>query len=331
MGTLAASAVFTPDLLSAAKAQAQTTQPPVEVPKTDPQINSETDTASLDAQTNAVEQLTVEVKVNDRGPYRFIVDTGAERSVLANTVADELALPTVGVVLIDGVIQKVTSRLVAVRDVAYGPFHMQNAELPVLLKSDLVADGLLGIDALKGSRVTFDFKNDILRVEKSPTSRPPSVGEGPVLIVRASGVSGRLRSTDCVIDGVRTTVFIDTGAQTTIGNPALREALLKRNPQMRELGEIGLLGVTGGRITGMAYSVKEIRMHNLLFATGAVVIADVDIFNTWGLKNKPGLLLGMDFLRQFGAVAIDYRRREIQFELAGFSANPGPLVRPVGS
>src|SRR5262249_50234237 len=38
----------------------------------------------------------VEVKINDKGPYRFILDTGAQGSVLDQGLADELKLPVVG-------------------------------------------------------------------------------------------------------------------------------------------------------------------------------------------------------------------------------------------
>src|SRR5579863_1332742 len=50
-------------------------------------------------------RLTTAVYINGRGPYRFLVDTGAERSLLAAEIAAELNLPRGAQVLIQGIIR----------------------------------------------------------------------------------------------------------------------------------------------------------------------------------------------------------------------------------
>jgi hypothetical protein len=40
------------------------------------------------------------------------------------------------------------------------------------------------------------------------------------------------------------------------------------------------------------------------------------VFDIWGLSNRPALLIGMNYLREFASVAIDYRLKEIRFDLA---------------
>jgi hypothetical protein len=47
-----------------------------------------------------------------------------------------------------------------------------------------------------------------------------------------------------------------------------------------------------------------------------IVIADLQIFRLWGLSDTPALLIGMNFLRQFSQVSIDYGRKELRFEMA---------------
>ncbi len=46
----------------------------------------------------------------------------------------------------------------------------------------------------------------------------------------------------------------------------------------------------------------------------------------WKLRLRPALLIGMDYLRQFAAVTIDYRSKEIRFELSLAPPSPRPGV-----
>src|SRR5450432_2517059 len=57
--------------------------------------------------TDAAKHLTVDVRIDDRGPYRFVVDTGADRTVLATDVAAELGLLFGERVVLEGVVRAV--------------------------------------------------------------------------------------------------------------------------------------------------------------------------------------------------------------------------------
>jgi hypothetical protein len=57
-----------------------------------------------------------------------------------------------------------------------------------------------------------------------------------------------------------------------------------------------------------------------------LVIADFLVFDAWGLRHRPALLIGMNLLRQFGRVSIDYWLKELRFDLAGYSSPPKPLI-----
>lgn len=261
--------------------------------------------------------LAAEVKVNGR-PYRFIVDTGAERSVVSDTLVAELGLPKVGRANIQGVIRNLTSDMVAVKQLDYGTFSKQDMVMPVLPRMLLKADGFLGLDVINGTRVTFDFRHQELRIERSKSTFALLPIESQIVIIHAPGKAGRLRSNQCEVDGVHTTAFIDTGAEVSIGNRALQKAL--KPDTHPELGPVILSGVTGGEAVGRLMPVKQIRIEELIFNDGDIVISNAPNFDDWGLQDKPAVLIGMDYMRQFASVAIDYRRREIRFELA--SAQP---------
>ncbi len=293
---------------SAARAQDQTQTP-------NPDSGSP-DSGSLAAGTDPQDHLTVEVMINEKGPFRFVVDTGSEQTAIADNVATALGLTLGDIVQVDGIARRIAVKTATVAEFAFGPFRHRNLRLPVLPREFLFADGYLGLDVIDGSRVTFDFHHKELRIER-PHYDMVLPERTDVTKVQVYGASGRLRAGDGYVDGVQASVFIDSGAEVSVGNPALQAALLKRNGALPDLGPLSLSGVTGGEIIGRIVPVKKIRLQELNFTDCTLAIADVPNFGTWSLERAPALLIGMDFLRQFASVAIDYRAKEIRFDLAG--------------
>ncbi len=261
--------------------------------------------------------LAAEVKVNGK-PYRFIVDTGAERSVVSDTLANELGLPKVGRANVQGVIRNIATDLVSVKQLDYGSFSKQDMVMPIIPRVLLKADGFLGLDVINNTRVTFDFRHQELRIERSKSYFGPERSDTQIIVIHAPGKAGRLRSNQCTVDHVHAVAFIDTGAEVSIGNKALQNAL--KPDTHPELTPVTLTGVTGGEAVGRLVPIKQIKIEELLFTDGNIVISDAPNFDDWGLSDKPAVLIGMDYMRQFASVAIDYRRKEIRFELA--SAQP---------
>ena len=77
-----------------------------------------------------------------------------------------------------------------------------------------------------------------------------------------------------------------------------------------------MTGVTGGIVTGHVTTLKHVRMSALTFEKGSVAIFDLQIFDLWELSGRPALLIGMNWLRQFARVSIDYGRKELRFDLS---------------
>lgn len=269
--------------------------------------------ADLAARSDAGRRLTTEVSIDGAGPYSFIVDTCAERSVIADTVALALGLAPGRQVTVNGIARQMTAQTALVHELGFGPFRRRGLSLPVLPRGNLAADGYLGLDAIIDSRVTFDFKHQRLEIDPSHVYGPLTAGIDAT-DVETYGSAGRLRARG-VIDGVGVTAFVDTGSEVSVINPPLLAALKARNPALLALGVETLSGVTGGEIVGDIIPVERVELQELRFTRGSVVVADVRNFDLWRLADKPALLIGMDLLRQFAKVAIDYRRREIRFEL----------------
>jgi predicted aspartyl protease len=290
---------------------------------------SDRDTLPIAAATDAASHLTVAVRIDGKGPYHFVVDTGADRTILATEVADELGLFRGEKVMLEGVVRAVLTETVAIRTMSFGSITCRHLVVPTLSRTLLQADGYLGLDFLDGHRVTFDFKNHTLQVsEPRPRSSASWARENEARI-SASGSGGHLQALDCVVDGVPATAFIDSGAEVSAANAPLLAALARRNPSFGEMGTIRLIDITGGEIVGKVAMVKKIRFSGLTFIDCPLVIADFLVFDVWGLRHRPALLIGMNLLRQFAQVSIDYGLKELRFDLAAYRPPLKPLITMV--
>ena len=310
--------------------KAQGVSPPLDwVESTDTAV-SDRDTSPIAAATDVASHLMVAVRIDGNGPYHFVVDTGADRTVLATEVADELGLFHGKKVKLDGVVRAVFTDTVSIRTLSFGSITRRHLVVPTLSRSLLDADGYLGLDFLDGHRVTFDFKNHTLQVSEPRAKFSASWARENEARIRASGSSGHLQALDCKVDGIPATAFIDSGAEVSAANAPLLAALARRNPTFGEIGTIRLIDITGGEILGKVAMVNKIQLTAALtFIDCPLVIADFRVFDVWGLRQRPALLIGMNLLRQFARVSVDYGLKELRFDLAAYRPPLKPLITMV--
>ncbi|MDE2110502.1 MAG: aspartyl protease family protein [Alphaproteobacteria bacterium] len=274
------------------------------------------DTSKVAAQTDAEQHLTIQVLVNGKGPFRFVVDTGADRSVVADTLVAALGMLPGQEVMVAGVVRTLQAQTVKLANISFGDVSRNNLVVPILPRALLAADGYLGLDVIDGHRVTLDFKNRALLITEPHYVH--MLGILPPYEARVSlfGQQGHLRAVNCSVDGVRAATFIDTGAEVSVGNNSLYDALVNRDPSYIKLQTVPITGVTGGVIDGRVTSVRRVKLNGVTFEDCNIAIADMQIFKLWGLADTPAMLIGMNFLRQFAQVSIDYGSKEIRFDLA---------------
>ena len=288
---------------------------PASYPSARPRSPPTTGRAAGPAARERAGRLTTPVFIDGRGPYDFLVDTGAERSVLAAELARQLRLPRFPPVLLQGIIRAQKTIEVEIARLVTGRLVSSDLRVPVLPRAMLDADGYLGLDVLNGHRVIFDFKAHKLKIEKPQGFFAALWTHRDEIRVSAQGESGRLRSTDCYVDGVRATAFVDSGAQVSVCNRPLYAALQHRKSPPALLAPVQISGVNGGTIRGAGTLLDTIRLPGFALSVTPVVIADLRVFALWGLKHKPAILIGMNCLRAFSSVTIDYGRKELLFEV----------------
>lgn len=265
------------------------------------------DVEVIAARVDTRDRLTVPVKIGSRGPYRFLVDTGAENTVLSSSLAADLALPAGPFARVVGVAGEQRVGTVEIDEIFLGRRSSYGLTAPLLERVHIGADGILGIDSLQGQRVLFDFAQNVIVVQE-----PRKVGTGGYeIIVRGKRRGSQLLIADAKIDGVRTSVVIDTGAESSIGNPALQRALAKRMVH----GQTLLSSVTGQEILAEVGFARQLAIGGLTISNVAIAFADSPAFHSLDLGKKPALLLGMRELRAFNRVAVDFSTWRVMFDL----------------
>jgi predicted aspartyl protease len=260
----------------------------------------------LDREKN--DRLTVPVTIGQSGPYQFLVDTGAQATVLSRELADSLGLLDRGSATLIGVASSVVTQTVALDDLGLGSRTTSIARVPLVESGNIGgADGVLGVDALQGQRVLFDFAAG--RMEIVAGSDPPR-SSGFDIIVRARARLGRLIIADARIDGVRTAVVIDTGAQTSIGNPALARRLRRRDSGTAELFDIN-----GVSAQANIHYINQLQIQSMRLQNVALVFTPSPAFQALDLEDRPAMILGIRELRLFKRVAIDFGRSRVYFDV----------------
>lgn len=265
---------------------------------------------TLDAE-QLKKRMFIDVKVNDTGPHRFLVDSGADRSVVSEGLAARLNLPAGEPVRVQGMAGMRDVTTVEVAAISLGQSEIGPLQAPALPGRALGADGLIGIDALADQRLLLDFDKRTITVQDS---RRPFSSDGTEIVVTARRRKGQLIITQASISNRPVSAVIDTGSEITLGNRALRERLYgTRRPD--KMIDIELLSVTGQTLKAEAMVLDNVKIGGLTLNNVVVAFADAPPFALFGLSTQPAIFLGSDLLGSFRRVALDFGNRKVRFTL----------------
>jgi len=254
------------------------------------------------------ERLTVAVTIGDMGPYNFLIDTGAQATVLSRELADSLGLMDRRPVMLIGMASRVATHAVAINGLGIGQRRTDVAMAPLVDAQHIGgADGVLGIDVLQGRRVLLDFAGATMTVASPQESKSSN---GYEIVVRARARHGQLIITDAQVENIRTVVVIDTGAQVSVGNEALARRLRARRQEATELHDIN-----GATAWGHVHIARTAKIGDVSLTSLPIMFSPSPAFHALDLENRPAIILGMRELRLFRRIAIDFETRRVLFDL----------------
>ena len=180
---------------------------------------------AVDFGADKSQRMTVPVSIDGQGPFNFVVDTGAERTVLSEELANTLGLGRTGTAEVHSI---------------SGAQRFQTVTVPSL-----------------------------------------SVTSTPVRNVQAP--------------------------------------LLKRGKAML-LIPTTLQDVAGGSVPAEIAVVNDMRLGSVTLTGMPIAFADLPVFRQLGLDKRPAMLLGMNTLRAFNQVAVDFATKKVRFVVPGDSS-----------
>ncbi|ANP47112.1 retroviral-like aspartic protease family protein [Candidatus Viadribacter manganicus] len=262
--------------------------------------------------TDRLGRVVAPVTVNGQGPFRFIVDTGANRSVMSDDLAAHLGLTPNGFDNVHSVHGVSVAPLVSVDRLQYGDVALNGEDLPMLSGRVLAGEqGLLGVDGMSNRRLRMDFERNCIEIVLSRDARrlrgwstiEGDMRFGHLVVVRGS------------INGIRVRLLLDTGSDSSLANLALRDAFnarLRHRPREEET-----IAYTAGSTVRLedAILIPSMRLGELEVRNVTAYVGDYHIFQLWNLTEEPALLIGMDVLSQARGLAIDYGRRTVHLQI----------------
>ena len=277
-----------------------------------PPMDSTTQTQDIKFKDDRSDRMTVAVRVSGAGPFQFLVDTGADRTSVSRELAGKLGLRSGESAAVHTIAGESIVATAVVPSIQLTRRPVKVSDAPVLESENIGADGIIGVDALRSQSVLFDFENDTLSIV--PSYRSDFHEDANVIVVQATRKNGRLVFTDAIANGHPVAVVVDTGAQISIGNEALRDELIGRglvDPSQK----VDLQSVTGSLITGDYMFVRDVEIGGITLKNLAIVFADAHTFKELKLDQRPALLLGMNAIRAFKKVSIDFANSKFRVVL----------------
>jgi predicted aspartyl protease len=252
------------------------------------------------------------VMINGQGPFRLIVDTGASHSTLSIELATALGLEPSDefALVLNGVTGTARVPGVFIDRLQAGDLAVKRTRMPVLQSTLLAgADGVLGLAGLDANHVFVDFRKDrvvIARKRQADALRSYA-------LIQGSRIRDGLIAVDARILRVRTVAIVDTGAERSLGNLALRDAVRKQLSEGEVLLTAEVTGVTMEVAAGESGAAPRITLgEGIKIDDVPITYGDFHIFKVWNLEKRPALLLGMDVLGLVDAFEIDFAKAEVR-------------------
>ena len=245
-----------------------------------------------------------DVRINGKGPYNFVIDTGASQTALSEKLARDLGLKVITSTVLHGVggSGKANSNIyridqLQIGDVSVGDLPVGTFDDPIISQ---LADGIIGTAMLADFIITINYPQGLLELSHKPVTAPDAIAIWCVsnmllLPADANGKPGNF--------------IVDTGAITSVLSLSMANAMGVNEKTPGALVDLGIAGVGGAQgVTLMLppVTLKSARQSEALSQALAIDLKEVSRM----LGTEVSGVAGFDFLSKY-KLTIDYYKAEI--------------------
>ncbi len=257
-------------------------------------------------------RVVIPVKIDGHGPFRFVIDTGANHSSVSPRLVRRLGLKMTkgSAVDLEGITGSSAIRAVNIKTLQAGSLLVRDALMPVLRTPMMAgADGILGVAGLPNMALFVNFQNNRVQITHYLT---PGV-RFDYSRVHTEVVAGGLMAIPAYVNNVRTVAIIDTGSERTLGNMALRAALHMQHAPGTPEPITAVYGATKQVEIGRLATSPPIALGPMRIVGAEIIFGNFHIFKVWSLERRPAIIVGMDVLGTVGALGFDFRQHDLFF------------------
>jgi predicted aspartyl protease len=262
---------------------------------------NEADTVTIPSRRCA-NYFLIDARLNGRGPFTFILDTGSSQTVVAPHVARLLKDDSRPVDMYaegsQGRRQDVSS-VIRVRELEIGDARLSGFEAIALDLSQIQAtlgtniDGILGYPAFRDVLLTVDYPGSAIRIARGDLPRPD--GRSVVALTSRDRPTVEVR-----IDSHRRTLLLDTGKAGAFSLSDFDDQNFKNPP----------ITIAMGVAVGGAYEMRSGRLAS------DITLGDVVFQRPIVERSSSSDLIGAEAMKTF-AVTFDQRNRRVRFAGSG--------------
>jgi len=256
--------------------------------------------------------LVVPVRVNGKGPFPFIFDTGADESAVYSWFASEQKLARGHASQLSGGTGDADETTTRIDTLALdrSAIHGIDADtIPDRVDGVKIA-GVVGADLLEGHLAVLDTDCGTLSLLPR-TTKPTSIAGPDATSISAGAIKGGKQLTlPVTINGVAGVATLDTGASSTILNNAFaRAAGIDPTSGAFQEGRPAR-GATQTPIPSRVGPIGTVNFAGLSRQHVVARIIDLPVFDDEGYTGGHALNIGVDLL-QHTRISIDYESRQV--------------------
>jgi hypothetical protein len=247
---------------------------------------------------------TIPAFVNGKGPFPFILDTGADGSAVYQWFAEKAQLSKGKLRDVDGQTGNVSSPTYSLKTLSVDGHAIHN----------VVADGLpnrhdtgkeagvAGNDLMDGMIAIFDFPCRTVELRQKPVDLRAVVPNDSVMVQGGSVPDGTQLTLPVTVRGVEGTAYLDTGSRDTRISPGFAAAA-HVDPSSSAFRDADLIfGFKSKGTVSRIGPIGSVQFAGVTVTPAEARVIDLPVFGAFRPGGPPSMILGMDLMQGYRLV-----------------------------
>lgn len=242
--------------------------------------------------------------VNGNGPFRFILDTGADGSAVYQWFAQRAHLSKGKLRDVDGQTGNVSSPTYSLKSLSIDGHAIHNIivdSLPNRHDTGIEA-GVAGNDLMDGTIAIFDFPCRTVELRQKPVDVHAIVSNKSVMVQGGSAGDSTLLTLPVTVGSVEGTAYLDTGSRDTRISPGFAAAA-HVDPSSSAFRDADLIfGVKSKGTASRIGPIGSVQFAGMTVTRAEARVIDLPLFGPFRPGGPPAMILGMDLMRGYRLV-----------------------------